>query len=121
MKRPFTSVLLKAAIFLPSAMAAWWFLLKRPSLWLLEKLAYIPLGVLVAPAGHPYTASVRYFSNSWSQGFCVPDPLHEAKAELFRNIGHPIRIRVLELLCEREHAVHEQHIGQRGRSELLHG
>lgn len=37
----------------------------------------------------------------------MPVPLHEAKAELFRNIGHPIRIRVLELLCEREHAVHE--------------
>lgn len=53
MKRPFTSVLFKAAILLPSAMAAWWFLLKRPSLWLLEKLAYIPLGVLVAPAGLP--------------------------------------------------------------------
>jgi ArsR family transcriptional regulator len=37
----------------------------------------------------------------------VPVQLHEAKAALFRNIGHPIRIRVLELLCEREHAVHE--------------
>ena len=37
----------------------------------------------------------------------MPVPLHEAKAALFRTIGHPIRIRVLELLCEREHAVHE--------------
>jgi DNA-binding transcriptional ArsR family regulator len=37
----------------------------------------------------------------------VPVPLHEAKAELFRTLGHPVRIRVLELLCEREHAVHE--------------
>ena len=37
----------------------------------------------------------------------MPVPLHEAKAALFRNIGHPIRIRVLELLCERDHAVHE--------------
>lgn len=37
----------------------------------------------------------------------MPVPLHQAKAELFRTIGHPVRIRVLELLCEREHAVHE--------------
>lgn len=34
-------------------------------------------------------------------------PLYEAKAEFFRTLGHPVRIRVLELLSEREHAVHE--------------
>lgn len=34
-------------------------------------------------------------------------PLYEAKAEFFRMLGHPARIRVLELLCERDHAVHE--------------
>lgn len=34
-------------------------------------------------------------------------PLYQAKAELFRTLGHPGRIRILELLCEREHAVHE--------------
>lgn len=34
-------------------------------------------------------------------------PLYEAKAEFFRTLGHPARIRVLELLSEREHAVHE--------------
>ncbi|MDQ1304573.1 MAG: hypothetical protein QG671_400 [Actinomycetota bacterium] len=34
-------------------------------------------------------------------------PLYEAKADFFRTLGHPARIRVLELLCEREHAVHE--------------
>ena len=34
-------------------------------------------------------------------------PLYEAKAELFRALGHPVRIRVLELLSERDHAVHE--------------
>jgi len=34
-------------------------------------------------------------------------PLYEAKAELFRSLGHPVRIRVLELLSERDHAVHE--------------
>jgi DNA-binding transcriptional ArsR family regulator len=37
----------------------------------------------------------------------VTVPLYEIKAELFRTIGHPARIRVLELLCERDHAVHE--------------
>jgi ArsR family transcriptional regulator len=37
----------------------------------------------------------------------VPRPLYEAKAEFFRTLGHPARIRVLELLSEREHAVHE--------------
>lgn len=34
-------------------------------------------------------------------------PLYEAKADFFRTLGHPARIRVLELLCDREHAVHE--------------
>lgn len=30
----------------------------------------------------------------------VPVPLYQAKAELLRTLGHPVRIRVLELLCE---------------------
>ena len=34
-------------------------------------------------------------------------PLYEAKAELFKSLGHPVRIRVLELLSQREHPVHE--------------
>ncbi|MDA8435287.1 MAG: metalloregulator ArsR/SmtB family transcription factor [Actinomycetales bacterium] len=34
-------------------------------------------------------------------------PLYQAKAELFRTLGHPARIRILELLAERNHAVHE--------------
>ena len=37
----------------------------------------------------------------------VTRPLYEAKAEFFRTLGHPARIRVLELLSERDHAVHE--------------
>jgi ArsR family transcriptional regulator len=37
----------------------------------------------------------------------VPVPLYEAKADLFRALGHPVRIRVLELLSDRDHAVHE--------------
>ena len=34
-------------------------------------------------------------------------PLYQAKAEFFRTLGHPVRIRVLELLSEQDHAVHE--------------
>jgi len=34
-------------------------------------------------------------------------PLYQAKAELFKTLGHPARIRVLELLSERDHVVHE--------------
>ena len=34
-------------------------------------------------------------------------PLYQAKAEFFRVLGHPARIRILELLSERDHAVHE--------------
>lgn len=34
-------------------------------------------------------------------------PLYQAKAEFFKTLGHPARIRILELLSEREHAVGE--------------
>ncbi|HEU4425637.1 MAG TPA: metalloregulator ArsR/SmtB family transcription factor [Pilimelia sp.] len=34
-------------------------------------------------------------------------PLYQAKAEFFKTLSHPARIRVLELLSEREHAVAE--------------
>jgi DNA-binding transcriptional ArsR family regulator len=34
-------------------------------------------------------------------------PLYQLKAEFFKTLGHPARIRVLELLAEREHAVGE--------------
>ncbi|MEV5606082.1 metalloregulator ArsR/SmtB family transcription factor [Streptomyces sp. NPDC052299] len=34
-------------------------------------------------------------------------PLYQLKAEFFKTLGHPTRIRVLELLSEREHAVAE--------------
>lgn len=37
----------------------------------------------------------------------MPVPRHEAKAELFRTLGHPIRVRVLELLCEGERPVRD--------------
>src|SRR3954451_5037635 len=34
-------------------------------------------------------------------------PLYQAKAEFFKTLGHPARIRILELLSERDHVVHE--------------
>ncbi|HEY8787604.1 MAG TPA: metalloregulator ArsR/SmtB family transcription factor [Actinopolymorphaceae bacterium] len=34
-------------------------------------------------------------------------PLYQAKAELFRTLGHPVRIRVLELLQDGPLPVHE--------------
>lgn len=34
-------------------------------------------------------------------------PLYQLKAEFFKTLGHPARIRVLELLSGREHAVAE--------------
>jgi ArsR family transcriptional regulator len=37
----------------------------------------------------------------------VPLPLYRAKADLFRTLGHPVRIRVLELLQDGPRAVSE--------------
>jgi len=37
----------------------------------------------------------------------VTRPLYQMKAEFFKTLGHPSRIRVLELLSEREHSVAE--------------
>jgi ArsR family transcriptional regulator len=37
----------------------------------------------------------------------VPVPLYQAKAEFFKTLGHPARIRVLELLSEGDKPVHE--------------
>lgn len=34
-------------------------------------------------------------------------PLYQMKADFFKTLGHPARIRVLELLSERDHAVSE--------------
>jgi len=34
-------------------------------------------------------------------------PLYQLKAEFFKTLGHPVRIRVLELLSIREHPVSE--------------
>lgn len=37
----------------------------------------------------------------------VSTPLYQLKAEFFKTLGHPARIRVLELLSQREHSVAE--------------
>jgi ArsR family transcriptional regulator len=37
----------------------------------------------------------------------VSVPLYQLKAEFFKTLGHPVRIRVLELLSEREQVVAE--------------
>ncbi|MGB8020193.1 MAG: metalloregulator ArsR/SmtB family transcription factor [Candidatus Nanopelagicales bacterium] len=37
----------------------------------------------------------------------MPLPLYQVKAEFFRTLGHPARIRILELLSERDLAVHQ--------------
>lgn len=34
-------------------------------------------------------------------------PLHQMKAEFFKTLSHPVRIRILELLTENEHSVGE--------------
>jgi DNA-binding transcriptional ArsR family regulator len=34
-----------------------------------------------------------------------PQPIHHVKAEFFRVLGHPVRVRILELLRERERSV----------------
>jgi len=34
-------------------------------------------------------------------------PLHQLKAEFFKTLGHPARIRILELLSQHEHSVGE--------------
>jgi ArsR family transcriptional regulator len=37
----------------------------------------------------------------------MPVPLYQVKAEFFRTLGHPARIRVLELLSEGDQPVHQ--------------
>lgn len=37
----------------------------------------------------------------------ISRPLYQMKADFFKTLGHPVRIRVLELLSERDHAVAE--------------
>lgn len=50
--------------------------------------------------------STRATSNA-GEAAHVQAPLYQLKAEFFKTLGHPVRIRVLELLSRREHAVAE--------------
>ena len=60
------------------------------------------------PTSWAYSCGSLHIRNCASpEGMRVTVPLYEAKAELFRTLGHPVRIRVLELLSEKDHAVHE--------------
>jgi hypothetical protein len=47
------NIILRAVVLELTAMAIWWFLLKAASLSLLRCVAYVPLGLLVAPPGLP--------------------------------------------------------------------
>lgn len=49
---------------------------------------------IVYIAGRPAARTGRW------RGLSVPVPLYQAKAEFFRMLGHPLRIRVLELLAD---------------------
>jgi len=37
----------------------------------------------------------------------MPEPIDKLKAEFFKTLGHPARIRILELLAEKDHSVGE--------------
>jgi hypothetical protein len=50
------TVIERTILYVPIAMAAWWFLLKPASLWLLRILAWFPLALFVAP---PHLNPVR--------------------------------------------------------------
>lgn len=61
-------------------------------------------------ASPPWRCQVRLRAWRWVStigGAAVSRPLYQLKAEFFKTLGHPARIRVLELLSEREYAVSE--------------
>lgn len=53
------------------------------------------------------TASPTARRRAGPEAGSMSTPLYQLKAEFFKTLGHPARIRVLELLSEREHAVAE--------------
>src|SRR3954447_25867472 len=42
-----------------------------------------------------------------TESWAMTTPLHQLKAEFFKTLSHPLRIRVLELLSQDEHSVGE--------------
>lgn len=59
------SVVTRAVALLPLMMTVWWFLLKGPSLWLLAKLSYLPLALLIAPVGQA-PLKIQPRTNDWT-------------------------------------------------------
>jgi ArsR family transcriptional regulator len=55
----------------------------------------------------PARRHLRDARTKTSEAAGVNTPLYQLKAEFFKTLGHPARIRVLELLSEREHSVAE--------------
>jgi ArsR family transcriptional regulator len=54
-----------------------------------------------------YSAFRNYSHQANGDTMAANVPLYQAKAELFRTLGHPVRIRVLELLQEGPRPVRE--------------
>lgn len=50
--------------------------------------------------------------------FTAGRPIADAKADLFKALAHPARVRVLELLAEREHSIGE--LAEQAGLELSH-
>ena len=50
--------------------------------------------------------------------FTAGRPIADAKADLFKALAHPARVRVLELLAEREHTIGE--LAEQAGLELSH-
>ena len=50
---------------------------------------------------------MRRSSERTDRGSGMTTPLYKLKAEFFKTLGHPARIRILELLAQREHSVGE--------------
>lgn len=56
-------------------------------------------------AGRACTGRARvHRQGEWA---AMTTPVHQLKAELFKTLGHPMRIRILEMLCVRDHSVGE--------------
>ena len=49
----------------------------------------------------------NYSGRRNASGVCVSEPLYKLKAEFFKTLGHPARIRILELLAEHDRTVSE--------------
>lgn len=56
---------------------------------------------------HGGTVVAAVVAPGWREAGQMSAPLYQLKAEFFKTLGHPVRIRVLELLSEREHSVAE--------------